>query len=103
MSLTPLLLEPSSREPADVDFVELYFERGWTDGLPVVPPTQDKVNAVVQALGGDAGFVECKVAPRCRFDALSRGRRYGKVYNRNLPKWYKREPDSRIPIVESPD
>src|SRR5215475_8488180 len=38
-----------------------------------------------------------------RFDALSRGHRYGKVYNRNLPKWYKREPDSRIPIVESPD
>ena len=38
-----------------------------------------------------------------RFAALSRGDRYGKVYNRNLPKWYKREPDSRIPIVESPD
>jgi hypothetical protein len=38
-----------------------------------------------------------------RFDAHSRGHRYGKVYNRNLPKWYKREPDSRIPIVESPE
>jgi hypothetical protein len=38
-----------------------------------------------------------------RFAALSRDHRYGKVYNRNLPKWYKREPDSRIPIVESPD
>jgi hypothetical protein len=38
-----------------------------------------------------------------RFEAISRGHRYGKVYNRNLPKWYKREPDSRIPIVESPD
>src|SRR5262249_5564805 len=38
-----------------------------------------------------------------RFDSLSRGHRYGKVYNRNLPKWYKREPDSRIPIVESPE
>ena len=38
-----------------------------------------------------------------RFSALSRGHRYGKVYNRNLPKWYKREPDSRIPIVEAPD
>jgi hypothetical protein len=25
------------------------------------------------------------------------------VYNRNLPKWYKREPDSRIPIAPSPD
>src|SRR5215510_13348891 len=64
MSLTPTLLETSSREIADVDLVELYFERGWTDGLPVVPPTQDKINAVVQALGGDADFVECKVAPR---------------------------------------
>src|SRR5262249_15246855 len=38
-----------------------------------------------------------------RFEAISRGHRYGKVYNRNLPKWYKREPDSRIPIVETPD
>jgi hypothetical protein len=38
-----------------------------------------------------------------RFDAIARSHRYGKVYNRNLPKWYKRYPDSRIPIVESPD
>lgn len=37
------------------------------------------------------------------FRALSRDHRYGKVYNRNLPKWYKRGPDDRIPIVESPD
>src|SRR5262249_12381217 len=64
MSLTPLLLEPSSREPADVDFVELYFERGWTDGLPIVPPTQDKINAVVQALGGCADLGGWTVAPR---------------------------------------
>ena len=70
MSLTPMHFEPSSRETGDVDLVELYFERGWTDGLPVVPPTQDKINAVVQALGGDADFVECKVAPR--WGALTR-------------------------------
>jgi hypothetical protein len=25
------------------------------------------------------------------------------VYNRNLPRWYRREPDSRIPIVPSPE
>jgi len=37
------------------------------------------------------------------FNDLARGHRYGKVYNRNLPKWYKRDPDSRIPIVPSPD
>lgn len=22
------------------DAIELYYERGWTDGLPVVPPTE---------------------------------------------------------------
>ena len=38
-----------------------------------------------------------------RFDALSRKHKYGKVYNRNLPKWLKREPDTRIPIVPTPD
>ena len=70
MSLTPMLLEPSSRETGDGDLVELYFERGWTDGLPIVPPTPDKINAVVQALGGDADFFECKVAPR--WGALTR-------------------------------
>src|SRR6185312_12861794 len=37
------------------------------------------------------------------FGRLAFDHRYGKVYNRNLPRWYKREPDSRIPIVPSPD
>ena len=37
------------------------------------------------------------------FSAHSRSHKYGKVYNRNLPKWYKRDPDSRIPIVEGPE
>ena len=86
MTPVPALSEPSSRDIADVDLVELYFDRGWTDGLPVVPPTQDKVNAVVQALGGDAHFVECKVAPR--WGALTREvlainmvRQSGECYN----------------------
>jgi hypothetical protein len=47
MALAPALLEPPSTEATDLDLVELYFEHGWTDGLPVVPPTQDKINAVV--------------------------------------------------------
>src|SRR5262245_8075241 len=64
MTLARALIEPSPSEIGDVDLVELYFERGWTDGLPIVPPTENKVNAVVQALGADPAFVECKVAPR---------------------------------------
>lgn len=48
----------------DVDLVEFYYDKGWTDGLPVVPPTADKIDAVVAALGGDPQYVECRVAPR---------------------------------------
>jgi hypothetical protein len=38
-----------------------------------------------------------------RFGDLAFEHRYGRVYNRNLPKWYRRDPDARIPIVPSPD
>src|SRR5262245_208265 len=50
--------------PAATDLDEYYYERGWHDGLPVVPPTEEKIDAVVAALGGEPQFVECKVAPR---------------------------------------
>ncbi|SAL26969.1 hypothetical protein AWB69_02037 [Caballeronia udeis] len=50
--------------PADVDLVEYYYERGFSDGLPVVPPTQEKVDEIVARLGGDASFVEARIAPR---------------------------------------
>jgi hypothetical protein len=40
------------RVPAGSDLVEWYFEQGWTDGLPVVPPTRALVDAFVEALGG---------------------------------------------------
>jgi len=41
----------TSRVPAGTNLVEWYFEQGWTDGLPVVPPTRAAVDAVVAALG----------------------------------------------------
>jgi len=50
--------------PAGTNLVEWYFEQGWTDGLPVVPPTRELVDAFVEALGGDPHIVECKVPPR---------------------------------------
>src|SRR2546429_1222143 len=52
------------RVRAGTALVEWYFEQGWTDGLPVVPPTRKLVDALVEALGGDPHFVECKVPPR---------------------------------------
>jgi hypothetical protein len=33
------------------DLLEDYFERGWTDGLPVVPPTPEKVERFLAASG----------------------------------------------------
>jgi len=47
-----------------VDLVEYYFEQGWTDGLPVVPPTAEKLEAMLAALGGEPGRIECRVPPR---------------------------------------
>ncbi|MEM1372184.1 MAG: hypothetical protein AAGG72_08175 [Pseudomonadota bacterium] len=60
----------SSPAAPDADLVEEYFERGWTDGLPVVPPTREKVETFVDALGGEPETVECKIPPR--WGALTR-------------------------------
>src|SRR3989442_13075367 len=37
--------------------VEAYFERGWTDGLPVVPATEDAVRRFLEAAGLEASAV----------------------------------------------
>ena len=55
---------PVETVPSSTDLVELYYDRGWSDGLPVVPPTRQKVDAVVEVLGGAPECIECRVAPR---------------------------------------
>jgi hypothetical protein len=45
---------------ASTDEVEEMFERGWTDGLPVVPPTQERVEAM---LGGCDGQISLGPMP----------------------------------------
>ena len=57
-------MKNSQELPADIDLVEYYYERGFTDGLPVVPPTQAKIDEIVNILGSDPEFVETRVAPR---------------------------------------
>ena len=49
---TPRLTGLDSVQGA-IDTIEQYFENGWTDGLPVVPPTEDSVQAMVTAAGRD--------------------------------------------------
>jgi len=45
--------------------IQEHFEiRGWSDGLPFVPPTQERVARLVGHLGRDPDEVVCSLAPR---------------------------------------
>ncbi|MEL6890855.1 MAG: thioredoxin family protein [Actinomycetota bacterium] len=45
------------------DVMEMMFTRGWTDGLPVVPPTEERVLAMLEGTTRDAGEVVATVPP----------------------------------------
>src|SRR5579863_6380017 len=47
--------DPQHTDPADL--IEAYFEKGWTDGLPVVPPSEKAVAAMLAAVDLPAGAV----------------------------------------------
>ncbi len=49
---------------ADVDLIEHYYAQGFSDGLPVAPPTPEKMEAMLAALGGEPELIECRVPPR---------------------------------------
>lgn len=49
--------------PSDGDHLEFIYEQGWTDGLPVVPPTEERVEAFVRYIGTDPDAVIGAVAP----------------------------------------
>ncbi|MDO8669913.1 MAG: thioredoxin, partial [Dehalococcoidia bacterium] len=46
----------------DVMYEQMY-ERGWTDGLPIIPPTEERVQAFVEYLGRDPGEVIAEIPP----------------------------------------
>jgi hypothetical protein len=50
----------------DVDAVEYCYEQGWTDGLPVVPPTPERVAAAVAATGRAPDEIVCTYPERTR-------------------------------------
>ena len=52
---------PLSSAAYDVDgfeaAIELFYEKGWTDGLPIVPPTETNVARMVEASGRAPGDI----------------------------------------------
>lgn len=65
---TTRFIELASGTDADsvVDLIEYCYEQGWTDGLPVVPPTPAKVEAAIGASGRAASDIVCHYAERQR-------------------------------------
>ena len=59
------------RMPEGTDLVEWYFEQGWTDGLPVVPPTRDRVDEFVAALGGERPAYDAQLERAFAYGYLS--------------------------------
>ncbi len=68
--MTALRGEPARRLDAGPswrdyrDAVERYYAEGWTDGLPIVPPTEEEVAALVAVTGRDPLEVLGEVPPR---------------------------------------
>jgi hypothetical protein len=50
--------------PEGTDLIEWYYERGYSDGFPLVPPTPAKIAAVLAALGGEPARLVARVPPR---------------------------------------
>ncbi|HSC70010.1 MAG TPA: hypothetical protein VLH58_01570 [Candidatus Methylomirabilis sp.] len=47
-----------------VDAIEFCYEKGWTDGLPVIPPTPDRVQAMLEAVRLDPQHHVALIAQR---------------------------------------
>ena len=46
--------------------IETYFEKGWTDGLPVVPPTEEKIWAMLDAMSKQPEDIIGEIPARAR-------------------------------------
>lgn len=58
MTLPTLPLQSATYDLADaLEANEFYQEKGWTDGLPIVPPTEKRVVACLQAAGLGPGDI----------------------------------------------
>ena len=46
--------------------IETYFEKGWTDGLPVVPPTEENIWNMLEAMGKQPDDILGEIPTRAR-------------------------------------
>jgi len=61
---TPTQLPPSSDPRTAAEWIEFYYAQGWSDGLPLVPPTEASVSAMLAAGGVSAEDILGSIAER---------------------------------------
>ncbi len=65
MIATPQLVSERIQVEASIDTVNtLFYERGWTDGLPIIPPTEERVRRMLAAVSRDPQEVVAVLPPR---------------------------------------
>jgi hypothetical protein len=63
--VNPILTRPVIEVPADPEALyELSMEQGWGDGVPLLPPTDERIGALLTACASDPGEVLGELAPR---------------------------------------
>src|SRR5438105_14762710 len=63
ISNSPPPAQAGLADPATTDPIEALYERGLTDGLPVVPPTRERVERAIEASGRAADELIALVPP----------------------------------------
>lgn len=51
------------RKDAVAEVNDLFYKRGWTDGLPIIPPTPERVKEMLKGSDLDPDFVLCSLEP----------------------------------------
>jgi hypothetical protein len=49
------LQSPAYEVSDTAEAIEFYYERGWTDGLPIIPPTEASIRAMLDTVGLEPG------------------------------------------------
>jgi hypothetical protein len=49
-----------------LEAIEAYLQRGWSDGLPVIPPTEERIREMLAAMGKSPGDVLGEIPARAR-------------------------------------
>ena len=65
-STDPLQAERLEVGTDPIEFHELLIERGWSDGMPLLPPTEDRVRALIDATPYFPDDVVSKLPPKDR-------------------------------------